>query len=283
MRLALIQTKQNELHDFERDVPLQTDKIEHWQKAIVEQNYRLIETVAHERCDLIVTTEAINFCGRPQWIGSGWRQYLRDTQQEMQRRLSALAKQANSYLVVGVYRCVGEDIVHNSAIIYDRTGAEMAVYDKMHLPGEENDYITPGEKTLCFDVDGCKVGVCICWDAQFPETHRMLALAGAHLVVCPTWGWESIYGHARAYENGIYVAAAMGIPFRSPIEGIRTPSEVVAPDGTVLARASFDQPEALICDFDPMAQRELWRMRMSGRKTACYASLLGKEAAGEKA
>ena len=276
MRLALIQTRQNALYEFTADTPLQTAEIAGLQREMLEQNYRLIETLAGKSCDLIITTEAVNYCGQPRRINGPWRLFITETEEVLLDRLSTLAKQAGSYLVAGMYRSGQGDAVHNAAVVFDRTGKEIGCCRKMHLAGEENEYLVPGDEPFWFDSDMGRVGVCICWDAQFPETHRMLAQAGARLVVCPTWGWEAIYGHARAYENGIHVAAAMAVPYRGAIGGIRTPSEVVGPDGAVLARASADRPEALVCDFDPAAQRELWEIRMSGRRPECYAPLTRK-------
>jgi predicted amidohydrolase len=53
------------------------------------------------------------------------------------------------------------------------------------------------------------IGMLVCWDMQYPEAARELALGGADLICCPTLGWENIYGLARAYENSVSIAAAM--------------------------------------------------------------------------
>ncbi len=84
----------------------------------------------------------------------------------------------------------------------------------------------------------------------FPESARKLSLLGAELIVCPTWGWEAIYGHARAYENGVYAAAAMAVPYWMDIEGLRSPSEAIAPDGTVLVSGSRKEKGVYLCEMD---------------------------------
>lgn len=274
MRLALIQTKQNSLYDFQSSMPLNPEKVALLQKEMMEQNYRLIREAQAQKCDLIVTSEAINFSGQPKRLGSGWEKLIADTQLEILKHSSMLAKEAGSYLIAGMYRLDEENRMRNSAVIFDRNGEILDIYNKIHLAGDENGYLIPGNRFVCFNTEFGRIGVCICWDAQFPETHRALALEGAHLVACPTWGWEAVYGHARAYENGIHVAAAMAVPFHEDICGIRNPSEVIGPDGTVLFSASRENAQALICDFDPQAQHELWSMRMSGRKPGRYGVLL---------
>lgn len=270
MRLGLIQTKQNALYDFQNSVPLELAQAAILQKEMLEQNYRLIREAGTQGCDLIVTSEAINFPGQPKRLGAGCEKLIADTQPETMERLSALAKEAGSFLIAGMYRLNEANHMHNSAVIFNRNGELLDIYNKIHLAGDENDYLTPGDRFVSFDTEFGRIGVCICWDAQFPETYRALALAGVHLAVCPTWGWEAIYGHARAYENGIYVAAAMAVPFHENICGMRNPSEVISPDGTVLFSASRENAEALICEFDPKLQRELWTLRMSARKPECY-------------
>lgn len=81
----------------------------------------------------------------------------------------------------------------------------------------------PGNEFKVFDTDIGKVGILICWDMQFPEAARILALSGADIIICPTWGWENKYGICRAYENGIYVVAAMAIPKKGVIPPFKIP------------------------------------------------------------
>lgn len=110
---------------------------------------------------------------------------------------------------------------------------------------------------------------------QFPECGRILAAKGADLILCPTWGWEAIYGHARAYENGIYAAAAMAIPYWMEIEGIRNPSEVVAPDGRVLCQGERDKEGYWICEFDLKECKEYKKIRMHHRRPETYGEICG--------
>ena len=84
---------------------------------------------------------------------------------------------------------------------------------------------------------------------QFPETARAYALQDADMILCPTWGWESLYAQARAYENGIYVAATMAVPEWGDIEEIRSPSQVIAPDGNILGEATRNKSEVLLVNL----------------------------------
>lgn len=248
MRLALIQEKQNELYNFDDpNACFSLDQAKHLQLKMIQQNLEMLHYAAEKNCDLMVTSEAINFCGQPNGLQTKYHEILQE--EWLEQELSRIAKNARAYLVAGVYRKEG-DRIYNAALVFDRNGKRIHVYNKTHLAGGEKEYLCPGDQLLCFSADFGKVGVCICWDMQIPEVCRSLALAGAQIVVCPTWGWESTYSTARAYENGIIVASAMAVPYHSKIEGIRLPSEVIGQNGEILARASFERKEVLLCDLD---------------------------------
>ena len=58
------------------------------------------------------------------------------------------------------------------------------------------------------------------------------------------------YGPARAYENGIFVAAAMAVPYWIPIKDLRRPSMIVAPDGNILAEGPTDKEAIVYCEIN---------------------------------
>lgn len=106
--------------------------------------------------------------------------------------------------------------VYNTMIIFDRTGAEVASYSKIHLFRlmEEEKYLQPGEAKVLFALDdGIQAGASICYDIRFPELARSLALSGANLLIVPAeWPhprlhhWRTLLT-ARAIENQMYVIA----------------------------------------------------------------------------
>jgi predicted amidohydrolase len=108
---------------------------------------------------------------------------------------------------------------------------------------------------------------------QFPELCRILALQGARIILCPTWGWESIYAGSRAYENGVYVAGAMAVPFGGAIQCIRTPSSVIDPEGNFIVTGSTDKAEVVCCDIDLHKEWEIHRIRMADRRPELYQTL----------
>ena len=269
MKLALIQLKQNRLYDFAHPERRFTDgESRRLSEDMVKQTFQLMADVPP--VDLIVTTEAVNYPGPAKSLAGAYADHV--DERPVLERFSSYAKTHHCYVTACVYAHREEKLV-NRAVLFDRQGRQAAIYDKVHLAGEEQQSLAPGHEYLAADTDFGRIGICICWDMQFPEVCRHYALKDCRLVVCPTWGWESVYAHCRAYENGIWVAGAMSVPYEGGIEGIRTPSEVIAPDGRVRASASSRDAEALVCDVDLDAFRDLHALRMEDRRPDTYAAL----------
>lgn len=88
--------------------------------------------------------------------------------------------------------------------------------------------------------------------------------------VCPTWGWEYVYEPSRAYENGVYVAAAMSVPYGEDIHGLRSPSQIIGPDGKILNSGSVSEAGIVMGDVEIRDCKEFRRLRMSDRKPETY-------------
>lgn len=270
MKLGLVQTKQNGLYDFaNKDLYLTYEQVMVLKAEMEEQTIQLIEEACQLNCDFIVTPEAVNFCGLERCIDCGYEDVVQTLEDSFFVRVSNLAKKYSTYIVLGAFN-KREGQIYNSAIVYDREGKNCLCYDKVHLAGDENLSLKNGTAYQVLDTEFGKIGIVICWDMQFPESCRELTLLGADLIVCPTWGWEGIYAHARAYENGIYVAGAMGIPFIGDITGIRNPSEVISPEGVILAQGSRDKAEVVCCDLDIKDCEEFKAMRLGNRHPETY-------------
>lgn len=273
MRLTLIQPRQNELYDFSHpERRFTAEQARRGAAEMVEQTFALMEQAP--ATDLVVTSEAVNFPGLEKQLPVLYPQLIE--QGPLLERFAAFARARRCYVAAAHYAVDGG--VRNRLTVFDRQGEIVGSYDKVHLAGEEQRSLTTGDSYCVVETDFGRMGLCICWDMQFPEVCRHYALAGARLVICPTWGWESIYAHARAYENGIFVAGAMSVPYRGGIAGIRTPSEAVAPDGTVLACADGAAAQQLTAELDLAAMEELHALRMHDRRPDTYGALVQHKA-----
>ena len=153
------------------------------------------------------------------------------------------------------------DAVYNSALFVAPGGARH-VYRKSHLYGdyERALFAAAPPAAVTLDFGGLKLGMLICYDVEFPENVRRLALAGAEAVLVPTALPAGDYAAfiarqmvpVRAFENQVFVAYAnhCGADAVFAYAGL---SGVASPDGRLLAAAEADKALLLFADLDPAA------------------------------
>lgn len=189
----------------------------------VEQFAQLAAKVAPQKTDIIVLPEGITVVGtpfRPAEVGEA-------VPGPTTARLGELARKTGAYVVAGLYERVGS-AVYNTAVLIDRRGQLAGKYRKVYLPREEFEGgLTPGMDYPVFDTDFGKIGMMICWDVQYADPARALALRGAELILLPIWGGNTTLAKARALENQVFLAAS----------GYDFPTEILDPLGAVIADA----------------------------------------------
>ena len=149
--------------------------------------------------------------------------------------------------------------VFNSATLFDAEGAPVLTHRKLHLYGAvDRDVFEAGDDLATAEIDGVTVGVLICFDVEYPEAARALALKGAQLIAVPT-SLMAPYDHvattivpARAAENQVFVAYANRVGRETTLEYVGQ-STVAGPDAEIIARAPCDAETLLIADIDPAA------------------------------
>lgn len=273
VRIGLIQVKQNKIYDFEKIDRIDIPKKRKLVSDYIKRNIELVKEAAQRGCNVIVTTEAINFC-RPEC--SDKAQYedmiprlpydeknledISDEKEYLFEELETISCLYGCYIFAGIINKRQE--WYNSVIVYGPDGRPILLYDKIQLAGDEKLLYKPGKEVKYIDTKYGRIGTLICYDMQFPELPRALARRQVDLIVTPTWGWEWIYGPARAYENGVCVAAAMSVPYRLDIEGLRSPSQVIMPDGSIVAEGSRQYEEIVIADVDITTSRNYRNSRV---------------------
>jgi N-carbamoylputrescine amidase len=110
--------------------------------------------------------------------------------------LSALAKELSIVIVATLFERRAAGLYHNTAVVFDKDGSLAGKYRKMHIPDDpafyEKYYFTPGDLGFTpIQTSIGKLGVLICWDQWYPEAARLMALAGADILIYPTAiGWD---------------------------------------------------------------------------------------------
>ena len=197
----------------------------------VEQFCELLERAADRRPDVICLPEGITIIG----TGKSYPEVAESIPGPTTRRLGEVARRLNSYLCAGIYERDGK-VLYNTAVLLDRKGDLVGRYRKTHLPREEVEGgLTPGNEYPVFRTDFGKVGLMICWDLQFPEPARALALRGAEVILLPIWGGSELLARARAIENHVFLVTS----------SYDMKTFIVDPKGDVAAEATRSQPVAV--------------------------------------
>ena len=215
-------------------------------------------------------------------------------------RLAALAKQHDVVLVSSLFEKRAAGLYHNTAVVFDADGSTAGKYRKMHIPDDpgfyEKFYFTPGDLGFNpIDTSVGRLGVLVCWDQWYPEAARLMALAGAELLLYPTAiGWDpsdqqaektrqrdawilSHRGHAVA--NGLPVLSCNRVGHEpSPIgaSGIDFwgNSHVLGPQGEFIAEAGTE-PTLLLAEVDMQRSehvRRIWPF-LRDRRIDAYGDL----------
>ena len=122
--------------------------------------------------------------------------------------MGRLARENDVAVVFGLHERVPGGVA-NSAVFVDRRGSLTGSYRKTHLFGDERGAFVSGDELLIVGLDGVEIGFMICFDVEFPEVARSLALAGADLLVTVSANMDpfgrdhDVFATARALENGL--------------------------------------------------------------------------------
>ena len=189
----------------------------------------------------------------------------------------ALAKELGVILVLSLFEKRAPGLYHNTSVVIEKDGTIAGKYRKMHIPDDpayyEKFYFTPGDlgfQPITTSVG--KLGILVCWDQWYPEAARLMALAGASLLIYPTAiGWESSDSgeekerqfdawitaqRGHAIYNGLPVIAVNRVGHESDpsgqTQGIQFwgNSFAAGPQGEILAQASSEKEENLILKID---------------------------------
>jgi predicted amidohydrolase len=128
------------------------------------------------------------------------------------------------YLVAGLIERDAH-AAYNTSVLIDRHGNVAGKYRKVYLPREEIEGgLTPGSGCPVFDTDFGKIGMMVCWDAEYTDAARALAVQGAEIILVPVAGGYLTLLRARALENHLYVVSS----------GFDVESAIIDPTGEVL-------------------------------------------------
>jgi N-carbamoylputrescine amidase len=258
------------------------DKELNWQRSAQQ-----IEVLAKQGCKLIMLQElhsTLYFC---QQEDSNVFDLAEPIPGPACDYFAAVASELNIVLVTSLFEKRGSGLYHNSAVVFDCQEGMVGKYRKMHIPDDpgfyEKFYFTPGD--IGFEpiqTSVGKLGLLVCWDQWYPEAARLMAMAGADMLLYPTaigWdktdtpeeqerqhdAWRTIQrSHAIANSLPVIVANRTGFE-ASPVEGdpgiqFWGQSFIAGPQGEILAEASADKQENLLVELDLQRTEQIKRI-----------------------
>jgi predicted amidohydrolase len=174
--------------------------------------------------------------------------------------LEEIAKKENIHIVFGMPEQSekAHAVLYNTAVLLGPDGF-VGKYRKMHLPThsvfEEKRYFRLGYEAPVFETELGKMGLTICYDMFFPEISRLLRLKGSQLIICISASpavrsrFFEVFTAARALENTVFLAYVNLVGVENGLQfwgGSRT----IAPDGSILAKAKYDEEDLVIGTMD---------------------------------
>ena len=206
---------------------------------------------------------------------------------ESTRIYGNLARELGVVLVLSLFEKRAAGVYHNTAVVLERDGSIAGMYRKMHIPDDpayyEKFYFTPGD--LGFEpiqTSAGRLGVLVCWDQWYPEAARMMALAGADVLIYPTAiGWEStdtkeeqlrqldawmLSQRAHAVANGLHVVSVNRTGYEPDPSGATKGiqfwgnSFIAGPQGELLTVLPNDQPAYRVLNLNLKRTEEVRRM-----------------------
>ena len=251
-----------------------------------------IRKVAHEGAELVVLQELHNglyFCQTEDVSVFDQAEPIPGPSTEF---FGQLAKELQVVIVTSLFERRATGLYHNTAVVLEKDGTIAGKYRKMHIPDDpgyyEKFYFTPGDLGFQpIQTSVGRLGVLVCWDQWYPEAARLMALAGAELLIYPTaigydpndtrdeqerqrMAWQTVQrGHAVA--NGLPVVTVNRVghePSGNSRESGKSgnpevpfwgTSFVAGPQGELLYEAPTDQEVETVIDVDMQHSEQVRR------------------------
>lgn len=221
------------------------------------------------------------------------------------QRLATLARELDIVIVGSIFERRAAGLYHNTAIVLDRARGRVGHYRKMHIPDDpgfyEKFYFTPGDEDAKqgfepIDTSVGRLGVLVCWDQWYPEAARLMALAGADLLLYPTAiGWTpsddtaekqrqkdawTLIQRSHGVANGLPVIVANRVGHEPDLSGVGEGidfwggSFVCGPQGELLAHGG-EERQNLLVEVDLLRSEDVRRIwpYLRDRRIDAYGDL----------
>jgi N-carbamoylputrescine amidase len=215
----------------------------------------------------------------------------------------ALARELGIVIVTSLFEKRAPGLYHNTAVVLESDGSIAGIYRKMHIPDDpgyyEKFFFTPGDLGFTpINTSVGRLGVLICWDQWYPEAARLMAMAGAEMLIYPTAigydpndvadeqtrqreAWVTIQ-RSHAIANGIPVLSANRVGFEKDPSGVGAGAQfwgnsfAAGCQGELLAVADNTEEQVLIVNIDRQRSEQIRRIwpYLRDRRIDAYGDLV---------
>ncbi|MEO5975228.1 MAG: N-carbamoyl-D-amino-acid hydrolase [Ilumatobacteraceae bacterium] len=253
-------------------------------QSAVGRMIELLHQAAAKQCDLVVFPELALTTFFPRWfvenISETDHWYETAMPSPVTLPLFEEARRLGIGFSLGYAELTPDRERFNTQILVGRDGSTIAKYRKVHIPGHETNepdrpfqhaeryYFTPSNEGFgVWPAFGGRIGMMICNDRRWPESYRVMGLAGVEMILCgyntplhyvPDPSQDRLQGfhnalvmQSGAYQNGTFVVGVAKGGVEEGVEGLAE-SCIIAPSGELLAKATTNSDELIVaaCDLD---------------------------------
>lgn len=232
------------------DIAFNVEKVVAWfRRAVTETDAKLV-----------VFPEDVTTGFHPNMPADDFYNLLPKSMESILAPIQQVCRELNAYCVLPSYeRGSRKHTIYNSAFLVDGHGEVAGVYRKTHLfPTERlaaGGWTTPGQEYPVIPTEFGAVGMMICYDGDFPEVSRILAVKGAQIIARPSALlrgfdiWE-MTNKARAYDNHAYIIAVNAVGTDASDTHYFGHSMIISPIAQSLALARGTE-EIIYTELDP--------------------------------
>jgi len=184
-----------------------------------------VEKAAEEHADVALFPELVLSAGYA--LGERYKSVAETIPGPSTEIIAKLAREKKLNIIIGIAEKTKSGVLHDSAVFFDRRGQNLGIYRKSHTYPPTESIFERGNELPIIHTDFGPVGLLICYDLEFPETARILALQGAEIILMPIWAGSELLEKARAYENHLFLVTS----------SYDEHTEIIDPNGEVVVKS----------------------------------------------
>lgn len=247
-------------------------------EANIARSIAMLQTAMDDHHpDLVVFPETITTGFHPNMPKADFWKLLPPVPGAWTEPLQRQADRHGVYVVWPVWEQGPEGVIYNTSVLIGPDGQIVGLYRKTHPFPAEREYTTPGNEAPVFELPFAKLGMVICYDGDFPELVRAMALKGAEVVVRPAallrdYEIWSLTNRARAYDNQIHFVGVNSVGPDAAGNYYFGHSMIVDPCANILALARAGD-QIISARLSPEAVKKSLVQHIPDRNTAPYAGV----------